>query len=73
MEEMQSEVLRVLLKAVYARGLISRAAYSGAEDLLYAGMDLPELFRLPAHLAQGGCSHGCTQDPPGDAGGQECL
>ena len=37
----------VLLDALYARGLLSRATYLGAMDLVRSGMDVPAFFRYP--------------------------
>ena len=45
MECVQRDLIRVLLDHVCSLGLISRATYLGAVDLVYAGMELPALLR----------------------------
>lgn len=47
MECVQRDLIRVLLDHVCSLGLISRATYLGAVDLVYAGMELPALLREP--------------------------
>ena len=50
MESAQKELLSVLLGDVFSRGLISKATYLKAEDLVHSAMDFPELFRYPVCL-----------------------
>ena len=53
MESAQQELMGVLLKAVYDRGLLSKAAYLNAVDLVHSTMDIPPLFSCPACLPEG--------------------
>ncbi len=62
MESAQRELMAVLLKAVYARGLLSKAAYLKAVDMAYSLTDLPEFFQYPARLTEEANGLGCTQD-----------
>lgn len=48
MESAQRELVRVLLEAVYDRGLLSKTTYLNAVDLVHSGMEIPPLFRLHA-------------------------
>ncbi len=52
----------VLLKAVYARGLLSKAAYLKAVDMAYSLTDLPEFFQYPARLTEETNGLECAQD-----------
>lgn len=52
MEHAQRELLGVLLGAVYDRGLLSKAAYLSAMDLVYSAADIPPLFQYPVRLAE---------------------
>ena len=63
MESAQRELLSVLLGEVFSRGLISKATYLKAEDLVHSAMDLPEFFRYPARLAKEAGDHERDQDP----------
>lgn len=62
MESAQRELMSVLLGRVLSLGLISKATYSKAEDLLYSGMNLPEFFIYPAYLTKEEVGNECTQD-----------
>ena len=48
MDQAQRELLCVLLHRLREQGLINQAACAGAEELIHAGMAVPELFRRPA-------------------------
>lgn len=48
MDSVQQELLSVLLKGVYAKGLLSKAAYLNAEDLIHSTTAFPDFFRQPA-------------------------
>ena len=37
----QQELMRVLLDAVYARGLLSKTTYLSAVDLVHSALDIP--------------------------------
>lgn len=63
MESAQRELLSVLLDRVRSLGLISKATYSKAEDLVYSVMDLPELFRYPVCLTKEASRHECAENP----------
>ena len=52
MESAQRELVSVLLKAVYDRGLLSKATYLSAVDLVHSVMDIPPLFRYPVCLTK---------------------
>ncbi len=45
--------MRVLLDALYTRGLLSKTTYLNAVDLAYSAMDIPPFFRYPVCLAEG--------------------
>lgn len=62
MESAQRELLSVLLDRVRSLGLISKATYSKAEDLVYSVMDLPELLPYPVCLKEAG-RHECAENP----------
>ncbi len=62
MESAQRELLSVLLDRVRSLGLISKATYSKAEDLVYSVMDLPELLQYPVCLKEAG-RHECAENP----------
>ncbi len=47
MESAQRELLSVLLRTVYDRGLLSKATYLSAVDLVHSGIAVPPLFRYP--------------------------
>ena len=47
MESAQLELLSVLLRTVYDRGLLSKATYLRAVDLVHSGIAVPPLFRYP--------------------------
>ena len=62
MESAQRELLSVLLRDVFSRGLISRTTYLKAEDLVHSVMDFPELFQYPVCLTEEAGSYECAQD-----------
>lgn len=47
MESAQQELLGILLEVVYNRGLLSKATYLSAVDLVHSALDIPPLFRYP--------------------------
>lgn len=47
MESAQRELMSVLLRTVYDRGLLSRAAYLSAVDLVYSVINIPPFFQCP--------------------------
>jgi hypothetical protein len=47
LESAQRELLSVLLRTVYDRGLLSKATYLRAVDLVHSGIAVPPLFRYP--------------------------
>lgn len=53
MENAQRQLLSVLLEAIYARGLLSEAAYLNGVDLVHSAVDIPPLFRHPMGLTEG--------------------
>lgn len=53
MESAQQELICVLLDAIYNRGLLSKAAYLNAMDLVHSALDIPSLFRYPACVVEG--------------------
>ena len=63
MESAQRELLSVLLDRVRSLGLISKATYSKAEDLVYSVMDLPELLQYPVCLTKEAGRHECAENP----------
>ena len=64
MEEVQRQVLQALLKTLYDQGLMAKATYDGAVNMVNSQIDLPEFFWYPV-CCQGkeGENDGCTQDP----------
>ena len=58
----QQELMRVLLDAVYARGLLSKTTYLSAVDLVHSALDIPPFFRYPVCLTEEASGHECTQD-----------
>lgn len=62
MESARRELMSVLLGRVFALGLISKATYSKAEDLVHSVVDLPELFRYPVCLTKEARRNECSQD-----------
>ena len=52
MDSAQRELMCVLLESVFSRGLISKATYLNAEELVYSATGFPELFRYPVCLAK---------------------
>ncbi len=61
MESAQREVVSVLLEAVYARGLLSKAAYLNAADLVHS-VDIPPFFRDPVRLTEEANGYECAQN-----------
>lgn len=47
MEEVQRQVLQVLLKSLYDRGLLAKATYEVAVNMVNSNIDLPEPFWYP--------------------------
>ena len=47
MAEAQREVLQVLLKSLYDRGLLTKATYDRAVNMVNSNIDLPEFFWYP--------------------------
>ena len=47
MESTQQTILLTLLDALNAKGLLAKTTYSGAQNLVYSGLDLPEFFWYP--------------------------
>ena len=62
MESAQRELLSVLLQTVYDYGLLSKAAYLNAVDLVHSVIDFPEFFRYPVCLTKEANGHECAQD-----------
>ena len=52
MESAQRELLSVLLRNIFSRGLISKTTYLKAEDLVHSAIDFPELFQYPVCLTK---------------------
>ncbi len=63
MESTQQELISVLLEHILSLGLISKNTYLRAEDLVYSGIDFPQLLRYPVCLQKEGIEHERTQDP----------
>ena len=47
MAEAQRQVLQVLLKSLYDRGLLEKTTYDGAVNVVNSDIDLPEFFWYP--------------------------
>ena len=62
MESAQRELMRVLLKAVYTRGLLSKTTYLNAVDLVHSVIDIPPLFQYPVCLTKEARIREYTQD-----------
>lgn len=73
MESPQRELVSVLLECVFSAGLISKATYSGAMDLVHSSIDLPDFFRYPVRLTEEANEYEYTPDTSGDAGGEVHL
>ena len=63
MESAQRDMLAVLLKRVFERGLISEAAYRSARNTLASSACLPELLRYPVCPAKETMTDGGTENP----------
>lgn len=44
MPDTQQQVLQVLLKSLYDQGLLAKATYDGAVNMVNSNIDLPEPF-----------------------------
>ena len=62
MESAQRELVGVLLDHIRSLGFISDFTYSGAMDLVYSAIDLPEFFQYPVCLTKEASEHEHTQD-----------
>ena len=62
MESAQRELLSVLLGVVFSRGLISKATYLKAEDLVHSVMDFPDFFQYPVCLTKEANGYERAQD-----------
>ena len=62
MERAQRELLSVLLGNIFSRGLISKATYLKAEDLVHSVMDFPDFFQYPVCLTKEAGDFECAQD-----------
>ena len=62
MESAQRELVSVLLEIIYTRGLLSKAVYLNAVDLVHSAMDFPEFFQYPACLKGEASGLECAQD-----------
>lgn len=62
MDSAQRELMTVLLKAVYIRGLLSKSAYLNAVDLVHSVTDIPSLFQYPVCLTKEANGLECAQD-----------
>lgn len=47
MEDVQRQVLQALLKTLYDQGLVAKATYDGAVNMVNSQIDLPEFFWYP--------------------------
>ena len=47
MADTQQQVLQVLLKSLYDQGLLVKATYDGAVNMVNSNIDLPEPFWYP--------------------------
>ena len=47
MEDVQRQVLQALLKTLYDQGLMAKATYDGAVNMVNSQIDLPEFFWYP--------------------------
>ena len=62
MAEAQREVLQVLLKSLYDRGLLEKTTYDGAVNVVNSNIDLPEFFWYPVCCLKEDEEHGCTKN-----------
>ena len=62
MAEAQREVLLVLLKSLYDRGLLMKATYDGAVSAVNSNIDLPEFFEDCVCCQKEGEGNGCTEN-----------
>ena len=62
MESAQRELLSVLLRSVFSRGLISKTTYLKAEDLIHSVTDFPTLFQYSVCLTKEASGYERTQD-----------
>ena len=62
MAEAQREVLQVLLKSLYDQGLLAKATYEVAVNMVNSNIDLPEFFWYPVCCLKEDEEHGCTKN-----------
>ena len=62
MDSAQRELVSVLLETVYNRGLLSKATYLSAVDLVHSVMDIPPFFQYPVCLTEEVSERECAQD-----------
>ncbi|MEG2988683.1 MAG: hypothetical protein RR807_04680 [Oscillospiraceae bacterium] len=61
LESVQRDMMCVLLKRLFQRGLISAEAYEYAQNAVHSATGLPDFFRVAAPLTKGGDALGGTQ------------
>ena len=62
MPEMQRQVLQVLLKSLYDRGLLEKTTYDGAVNLVNSDIDLPPFFGYSVCCRKEDEENGCTEN-----------
>ena len=61
MGSIQSEILRVLLKALYDKNVLSKGTYEAANQLVQSTIDFPAFFGYPVCCPKEEENDGCTQ------------
>ncbi|MEG2214585.1 MAG: hypothetical protein RRY09_03120, partial [Oscillospiraceae bacterium] len=61
LESVQREIICVLLKRLFQRGLISAEAYEYAQNSAHSATNLPDFFRVAAPPTKGGDALGAAQ------------
>ena len=62
MESAQKDLLGTLLKKLFDAGILSQSTYSGAVDLVYSIIDIPELLQYRVCLTKEVSTHEHSQD-----------
>ena len=62
MPETQRQVLQVLLKSLHDQGLLAKATYDGAVNMVNSNIDLPEPFWYPVCCRKEDEDNGCTEN-----------
>lgn len=62
MPETQRQVLQVLLKSLHDQGLLAKATYEGAVNMVNSHMDLPEFFWYPVCCHEEENNNGRSKD-----------